>query len=161
SMWVHSYPPDLREKFGPPPQRSGRRIVLVGVIIYASVVAAIWLALRRVPTLTGGELTIPQIFLTVWLGFNVFNLVDWLVIDWFLLVFLQPRWAVLPGTDPNMAGYHNYGYHFRGFLKGLVITTVASAVITGAVMLVLHSSKTVDEATTQRALWWGWTAPDP
>jgi len=138
TMWVHSYPPDVREKFGPTPQRSRGKIVLVGLVVYASVAAGIWLALRQVPALPGGELTAPQIFLTVWLVFNVFNLVDWLVIDWFFLVFLQPQWAVLPGTDPSMAGYHNYGYHFRGFLKGLVITTVASAAITGIVVLVVQ-----------------------
>jgi hypothetical protein len=137
TMWVHSYPPDIREKFGSTPRRSRGPIVIIGLVVYASVAAAIWLALRQVPTLPGGELTAPQIFLTVWLVFNVFNLVDWLVIDWFFLVALQPRWVVLPGTDPSLADYHDYGYHFRGFLKGLVITTVASAIITGAVVLLL------------------------
>jgi hypothetical protein len=138
TMWVHSYPPDIREQFGPTPPRSRGRVVLVGLLVYASLAVAIWLALRQVPTLPGGELTAPQIFLTVWLVLGVFNLVDLLVIDWFLLGFLQPRWVVLPGTDPSMAGYHDYGYHFRGLLKGLVITTVASAVITGAVVFVRY-----------------------
>lgn len=136
TMWAHSYPPDIREKFGPAPQRSRGKIVLVGVVVYATIIAGIWLALRQAQTLAGGELTAPQIFLTIWLAFQVFNLVDWLVIDWFFLVFLQPKWAILPGTDPGMAGYHNYGYHFRGYLKGLVITTVASVVITGVVLLI-------------------------
>src|SRR5262249_22977926 len=81
TMWAHSYPPDIREKFGPTSQRSQGKIVLVGLVVYASVAAGIWLALRQVPTLPGGDLTAPQIFLMVWLVFNVFNLVDWLVID--------------------------------------------------------------------------------
>lgn len=138
TMWVHSYPPDIREKFGPTPRRARGRIVIVGLVVYASVAVAIWLALRQVPMLPGGELAAGWVFVTVWLVFNVFNLVDWLVIDWFFLVTLKPQWALLPGTDPSLAGYHDYGYHFCGFLKGLVITTVASTVITGAVVLLLQ-----------------------
>jgi hypothetical protein len=138
TMWVHSYPPDIREKFGPTPKQSRGRTAVIAVLVYASVAVAIWLALRQIPTLPGGMLTVPQIFVTVWLVFNVFNLVDWLVIDWFFLVTLKPRWIILPGTDGSMAGYHNYAYHFRGFLKGLVITTVASIIITGIVAVLVN-----------------------
>ena len=131
TMWVHSYPPDIREKFGPTPKQSRGRIAIIGIVVYACVAGAIWLALRQGPTLPGGMLTVPQIFITTWLVFTVFNLVDLLIIDWFLLVKLQPQWVILPGTDGSMAGYHDYGYHFRGFLKGLAGTTIASVIISG------------------------------
>src|SRR5215470_8202230 len=138
TVWVYSYPPDMRRKFGPTSQGSRRRFAIVILILYASIAAAVWLALRQVPTLPGGELTAPQVFVTSWLVFNVFNLVDWLLIDWFFLVTLKPRWVLPPGADPSLDVYHDYGYHFRGFLKGLLLTTVASIVITGAVVLLLQ-----------------------
>jgi hypothetical protein len=34
-----------------------------------------------------------------------------------------------------MAGYKEYGYHFRGFLKGTVLSAVAGAIIAGIVSL--------------------------
>src|SRR5262245_42650937 len=72
TLWAYSYPPEVREKFGPTSPWSRRRFVLVMLILYASLGAAIWLALRQVPTLPGGELTAPQVFVTVWLVFGTF-----------------------------------------------------------------------------------------
>ena len=36
----------------------------------------------------------------------------------------RPRVIVLPGTE-GLAGYGDYGFHFRGFLKGLVFCFAA------------------------------------
>jgi hypothetical protein len=136
TMWVHSYPPDIRARFGPTPPQARRRRALLALVVYACVAAILWLAIRRLPTLPGGELTPSQIFVTAWVVFNVLNLVDLLIIDWFILLTLKPRWMILPGTDATMAGYHNYAYPFRGFLIGLVITALASTVVTGIALLV-------------------------
>lgn len=41
--------------------------------------------------------------------------------------------AYMPGTDPNLPGYSDWGLAFRGFLKGSVGIVVGSAVL-GAII---------------------------
>ena len=67
--------------------------------------------------------------------FLFFNLFDLLVIDWFVLLVLRPRFLLrlsAPGLSyEEIVG--GYGYHFRGFVIGIGFVTVgglAAAVLT-------------------------------
>lgn len=57
--------------------------------------------------------------------FSVFNLLDWLVLDWLICIKIRPGFMILPGTE-GLAGYADYGFHFRGFLIGIVISLLIS-----------------------------------
>jgi hypothetical protein len=61
-------------------------------------------------------------------------LFDLLVLDWLIMVRIRPKFIILPGTE-DMDIYNDYGFHFRGFLKGTVLTLLASLVIAGFVVL--------------------------
>ena len=61
--------------------------------------------------------------------FGTFNVLDCFVFDW-CLVYCQPRFVVLPGTE-GMAGYRNYWFHFQGFLVGVPIVLAGSALAAG------------------------------
>jgi hypothetical protein len=65
----------------------------------------------------------------------VINLFDLLILDWLLFCTWTPHFVVLPGTE-GMAGYKDYGQHFRGFLVGTVISAALSAIISGAVYVI-------------------------
>lgn len=139
TMWAPSYPADIQKRFGQmSPQARRKRVALV-LIVYASLVTLLWLAIRRLSELSGGSWSFVQIYMTAWIVLMVFNLVDWLFLDWFVLMTLKPRWIILPGTDASMAGYHDYGRHFRGFLKGSVGITVVSAVVAGVTLLLVRT----------------------
>ena len=58
----------------------------------------------------------------------LFNVVDWLILDWLIFCTFTPPFAVLPGTE-GMAGYKNYAMHFRGFLIGTVFSATVGALI--------------------------------
>src|SRR6266436_1793087 len=58
----------------------------------------------------------------------LFNIVDWLILDWLIFCTFTPRFAVLPGTE-GMAGYKNYAMHFRGFLIGTIYSAGVGVVI--------------------------------
>jgi tetrahydromethanopterin S-methyltransferase subunit B len=60
---------------------------------------------------------------------------DLLILDWLMFCTWTPQFVVLPGTE-GMAGYKDYGLHFRGFLIGLLIVAVISAIVTAIVALV-------------------------
>lgn len=64
----------------------------------------------------------------------VFNLFDLLVLDWLIMVRIQPKFIILPGTE-GMKIYNDYSFHFRGFLKGTVLTFLTSLVIAGILVL--------------------------
>jgi hypothetical protein len=67
--------------------------------------------------------------------FGTFNVLDCVVLDW-ALVYWQPRFVVLPGTE-GMAGYRSYWFHFRGFLIGIPLFLVGSAFAAGIVSIIL------------------------
>jgi hypothetical protein len=52
----------------------------------------------------------------------LFNVVDWLILDWLIFCTFTPTFAVLPGTE-GMARYKKYAMHFRGFLIGTVLSS--------------------------------------
>jgi len=65
----------------------------------------------------------------------VINLFDLLILDWLMFCTWTPSFVVLPGTE-GMAGYKDYGLHFRGFLTGIVISAALSALIAGVVYVI-------------------------
>ena len=67
--------------------------------------------------------------------FGTFNVLDCFVLDW-ALVYWQPRFMVLPGTE-GMAGYTDYWFHFRGFLIGIPIVLTGSALFAAIVSLLV------------------------
>jgi hypothetical protein len=60
----------------------------------------------------------------------MWNLIDLLLLDWLLLMTFKPRFMILPGTE-GMAGYNDYGFHFRKFLNGIVFTFLLSLIVSG------------------------------
>jgi hypothetical protein len=109
-----------------------RLAVPVFLAIIGTLTAAVW-------TLPAAGVTpgFGTVFAIGFLVAFVFNLFDLLVIDWLLIVAWHPRWFVPPGTAGDAAN-RSYGFHFKGFLKGLgfcvvagLITAVLNGLITG------------------------------
>lgn len=59
----------------------------------------------------------------------MWNLLDLVLLDWFLLMTLKPSFMILPGTE-GMKGYRDYAFHFRKFLNGIVFTLILSGIVT-------------------------------
>ncbi|MDH3734751.1 MAG: hypothetical protein OEU54_14585 [Gemmatimonadota bacterium] len=59
------------------------------------------------------------------MALSVFNLVDLLILDWLILVRIQPGFVVLPGTE-GLAGYDDYRFHGHAFLIGTTGILVVS-----------------------------------
>jgi hypothetical protein len=126
--WLGDYPPDIREAFGPM-SAEARRVKLVGGIAFLVFIAAVLVrGLVELSRASGGELTFLDAFVYTFIVGQVFNLIDLLVLDWLWFVTLSPAFIILPGTE-GMAGYKDYGFHFRAFLVGLAGGTVFSAVV--------------------------------
>lgn len=73
------------------------------------------------------QLSYGEAFLFLWIIWMVFNVVDLVIIDWFVLLRWQPSWSVIPNARPYSEDT-DYAHHFRGFLKGTVMVSVFALV---------------------------------
>ncbi len=117
-IWVHDYPPDIKEKFGPKSDKAKRQTWLAAIPFFFLLIGGVVrsnLALKRE---NGGSLPFKMAFLNVYGLFAYFWLFDLVVLDWLLFVTLKPSFVVLPGTE-GMAGYDDYGFHLKAALPAL------------------------------------------
>jgi hypothetical protein len=140
-IWLPDYPPDIRERFGPMSEGAKKQRRLAGVPVFLLLVATLVFAAVRFARIAGGESTFFAVFLGVFVVLLVFNVVDLVILDWLIFVTIRPKIVVLPGTE-GMAGYGDYGFHFRAFLKGVVGSAAASLVIAGIATLVVEALAT-------------------
>jgi hypothetical protein len=128
AMLVNEYPPDERAKFGAMDARTRRQANLASLPLLIILGAVIVFALAALRSQTG-DLSALDTFLVTVTMFQVWNLLDLLLLDWFLLLTLRPRFMILPGTE-GMAGYRDFGFHFRKFLNGIVLTFILGGIAT-------------------------------
>lgn len=129
-LMLRSYPPDIKARYGParPETLRQRRVLLLVLLLLLTGVFGS--AVAQLPTVTFGSA-----FLCALIVMMTFNLYDLVVLDWLLFGLFLPKWAILPGTE-GMDGYKDYGFAFRGFLKGCVISVVIGLIVAGVAWLV-------------------------
>jgi hypothetical protein len=132
-IMLNDSPPDIRARWGPMREHSKRQRVLVaGLFLVVGLGIVVW-SLASFRSHVTRDVTFAAAFTHFAVMFGTFNVLDWLVLDW-SLVYWQPRFVVLPGTE-GMAGYRSYWFHFRGFLIGIPIVLVASALLAAIVSM--------------------------
>jgi hypothetical protein len=92
-------------------------VVMLGVPLYAT------LQLR---TANGGSISFLSAYLNVFFILQIFNLFDAVVLDLIILTFMQPKFAVLPGTEGMEYLYRDWSMHLKNYLKGIVFCAVFS-----------------------------------
>lgn len=131
-MLLNEYPPDIRARFGPMSAKTRQQASLAGIpllIVLLSVVFMALVQLRRID----GELTLVNTLIVTTLIFQIWNLIDLLVLDWFILMTLRPRFMILPGTE-GLSGYHDFRFHFQKFLNGIALTLIFSGLVTAVAL---------------------------
>ena len=131
-IMLKDYPPDIQTKYGPMSERSKRQRIPVAIFFVAVLFGIVAQSFMGVRANTGDDIPFLAAFVHLFVMFSMFNLLDWLVLDWLIVVAIRPRFMILPGTE-GLAGYADYGFHFRGFLIGSVITFFTSLLVAGAV----------------------------
>lgn len=134
-MWLDDYPPDIKKRFGAMSEKAKRQRLLVSVLFLLMLLGIPVLALVRLWQVHGIQPLLAEAFLVTFVAWSVFNLVDLLVIDWLLIVRIRPARIVLPGTE-GMPGYRDYGFHARGFLKGIVASVAVSLIVAAIAALI-------------------------
>lgn len=130
-IMLGDYPPDIRKMHGPMSARSKRQKPIASIVVGAPAMAVVAVSFSAVRAYDGGDISFQTAFVHLFVMFQVFNIVDLLLLDFALVAFV-PRFFVLPGTE-GAAGYKSYWFHFRGFLIGIVLILVVSVVMAGAI----------------------------
>ncbi|HNB51195.1 MAG TPA: hypothetical protein PK530_04605 [Anaerolineales bacterium] len=129
-IWLNDYPPDIKARFGPMSAQTDRQRKMLGVPLILFMLAfPFYVILQQAKPLTYWEVFGSLLFI-----YTFFNLVDLLVLDWLVFNTIQPGFIILPGTE-GMAGYKDYGFHFRASIKGQIGMTVLSLLGAGVLML--------------------------
>ena len=127
-IMLKDYPPDIQAKHGPMSERSKRQRIPVTIVFLAIMFGIIAGSFHGVAASREGDIPFLAAFVHLFVMFSVFNLLDWLVLDWLIVVRIRPGFMILPGTE-GLAGYDDYGFHFRGFLIGIVISLLVSLLL--------------------------------
>jgi hypothetical protein len=126
-IWYSDYPAEIRARFGPPSARSQQQKLLLVPVLLLVVFGGLVVSLRRLRRARGGRLGFRAALLHTWGLFNAFNLFDAVILDYVILLRLQPRFARLPGTeDMDMAQYVPVSRQVQDFGKGLIFSAVVA-----------------------------------
>ncbi len=136
-MWVNDYPPDIREKFGPPGERAKHQSIILAIPFFLILLGSVVWSNFRLKRVNNGRLPFKLAFINTYALFFSFWLFDLTILDWLFFVTIQPAFIVLPGTE-GMAGYDDYGYHLRVSLPVLPLMVVPSAIIAGLMAIKLR-----------------------
>jgi len=131
-LWLQDYPQEIQDSVPPKTDREKRLSLIVGVpflLVMAGV--ALW-STWRLQAANQGGLSFLLLSIHAFGVVFIFNLFDWLILDWLLFCTITPSWMVIPGTE-GMAAYQDYFFHFRGFLVGIGFSAVTGPLIAAVV----------------------------
>jgi hypothetical protein len=133
-IWLQDYPEDVQAQVPPKTEQEKRLSLVLGIpflllLIAVPLISTFMLEARHPQTATFFALAANAFGVAF-----VFNVVDWLILDWLVFCTITPEFIVIPGSE--VANYRaDYGYHFRGFLIGTVFSAIAGLIIGGVVWL--------------------------
>ena len=127
-MILNDYPPDVRAKYGTMSNATRKQANLMTLPLLATLGLVVALGLSQLREISG-TLTFLETLIVSTVIFQMWNLLDLVLLDWFLLMTLKPKFMILPGTE-GMAGYRDYRFHFRKFLNGIVFTFILALIVT-------------------------------
>ena len=134
-VMLRGYPSDIKAKYGPISMKGERVRRPMAVLLFVILFGTIIMAFIQLARANGNVLTFLAAFVSTFMILSIFNLVDLLILDWLVFVTLQPKFVVLPGTE-GLAGYKDYGFHFKAFLRGTALCLIAGLIIAGIAAMI-------------------------
>lgn len=131
-LMLRDYPADIQNVVPPQTPTEKRQTGYLGVLL---VLLMLIFSAAAAFSAKGAHHGFLSIFLSAFGAPFLFNIVDWLILDWLIFCTITPKFAVFPGTE-GMAGYKNYAMHLRGFLIGMLLSAVVGLIVAGIITFV-------------------------
>jgi len=134
---LHDYPEDIQEASVLPEPSSEQKkqakifgsvggIVIFGVLLLFGLIH-----------FSGGAVSFWSVLAYIFIIAMTWNIADLIVMDFLIICTITPKWVVIDGTE-GCKGYHDYLFHFKGFLIGCVYTAIMAVIFSGIDFAVLH-----------------------
>ena len=127
-IWLHDYPKDIQAMVPPKSEKEKRLSQLLGIPFLVLLFAFPFYSTLTLRNTTPGEISFGILAINAFGVVFVFNLVDWLILDWLMFCTITPSFVVIPGSE-RAKGYKDYGFHFRGFLIGTFYSVLVGVII--------------------------------
>jgi hypothetical protein len=135
-LWLQDYPQDIQDQVPPKTEQELRLSLILGIPFLLVLFGAPLISTLGLKRQYAGDVAFLALTLHAFgVGF-IFNVVDWLLIDWLLFCVITPEFLIIPGTE-GAGGYttKNYGHHVRGFVIGTGVSLAGGLVIAAIVSL--------------------------
>ena len=132
-LFLQDYPDEIQVMVPPKTDLEKRQSLIVGIPFLLLLFVVPFISTLVLKRQSGEMISFLFLFLNAFGVTFIFNLVDLLLLDWLLFCFITPNFLIIPGTE-GMNEYKDYGYHFRAFLMGTVLSIAAGLVIAGLVI---------------------------
>lgn len=127
-LFLQDYPKDIQSSAPQKTKNEKRLSIVLGTPFLLFLFLGPFISTLHLEFLSGSEISFLVAFSHAFGVVFVFNLVDWLILDWLIFCTITPGFMVIPGTE-GMAGYKDYSFHFRAFLVGTVFSIVAGLIV--------------------------------
>lgn len=127
-IWLQDYPRDIQAMVPPKTDKEKRLSLILGIPFIAILLAVPFISTLSMRSSSMEQVSFLSLAVHAFGVIFIFNLVDWLVLDWLMFCTITPPFMVIPGSE-GAAGYKDYAFHFRGFLKGILFSALGGAII--------------------------------
>jgi hypothetical protein len=134
-LFLQDYPEEIQSVVPPKTPAEKRLALVVGIPFLLVLLLLPFFSTLGLKQANGDSASFISLFTNAFGILFIFNLVDWLLLDWLMFCTITPKFMVIPGTD-GMAAYKDYGYHFRGFLIGTVFSIFGGVIIAVSVFFI-------------------------
>lgn len=134
-IFLQDYPAEIQARVMPKTSQEKRLSLILGTPFLLLLAAVPFLSTLNLKNSCSASISFFQLFFQAFGVEMIFNLVDWLILDWLIFCTWTPKFIVIPGTEGSPE-YKDYWFHFRGFLIGTGISAASALIIAGVVMLI-------------------------
>ncbi|MEM9407398.1 MAG: hypothetical protein AAGA81_15280 [Acidobacteriota bacterium] len=115
-IWLRDFPQDIQDLAAPMTDEEQRVAGRFGLLIVSLMLGSLVLSTLRF----GLDQGLLWALLHAYLVFQVFNVFDMAVIDWGLLLLIDPSKPPIEGTE-NARGWRDFAFHAKKSLKGSIL----------------------------------------
>lgn len=133
---LHDYPKDIQAASTlkePTPQQKRTAKIVSGMVSLVIIGSLFFFGLLRFRC---DRVSFQSILQYLFLIAMTWNVVDLVVMDWLIVCTITPGWIIIEGTE-GCQGYHDYLFHFKGFLMGCLYTAIMAFIFAGLDYIVL------------------------
>ncbi len=134
-LFLQDYPDEIQAVVPLKTDQEKRQSLITGIPFLLILLAVPFISTLILKRQSDEMISFVPLFINAFGVAFFFNLVDLLLLDWLMFCFITPGFLVIPGTE-GMGAYKDYGFHFRAFLIGTVLSVAGGLIIAGLVVFI-------------------------